>query len=135
MKKLIILAVAIFASGLVSGLYAQNEDKQPSPEEVAAKEVKTLTEYLKLSEAQEFYVDSIITHDYVALKAAIDDLQASGRQDIEIYKQTKEQWTNKMCASLKKVLDDQQYIRYLKRIGKGKEYKKGKDGKYYKKVK
>ena len=33
--------------------------------------------------------------------------------------------------ALKKVLDDQQYIKYLRRIGKGKDYKKGKDGKFY----
>ena len=32
---------------------------------------------------------------------------------------------------MKKVLDEQQFIKYLKYMGKGKEYKKGKDGKYY----
>ena len=31
------------------------------------------------------------------------------------------------------ILDEQQYIGYLKGIGRGKEYKKGKDGLYYKK--
>ena len=33
--------------------------------------------------------------------------------------------------ALKKVLDEQQYIGYLRFIGKGKDYKKGKDGKWY----
>ena len=39
------------------------------------------------------------------------------------------------CAvwAMKGVLDEQQYIGYLKGIGRGKEYKKGKDGLYYKK--
>ena len=37
----------------------------------------------------------------------------------------------KTLDALKKVLDEQQYIGYLRYIGKGKDYKKGKDGKWY----
>ena len=33
--------------------------------------------------------------------------------------------------AFKGILDEQQYIKYLKYLGKGQEYKRGKDGKYY----
>jgi hypothetical protein len=47
------------------------------------------------------------------------------------YKTLSEKWMQKTFNALKGVLDEQQYIRYLKMMGKGKEYKKGKDGLYY----
>lgn len=130
MKKLFSIATLALLVLCASGAYAQ-EGKEKSPEEVAADELKSLKKYLTLTDAQEFYVDSILVHDYTCLQTAFNDLKASGRVDPEIYNQTKDQWTNKILAAMKKVLDEQQYIKYLRKIGKGKEYKKGKDGKYY----
>lgn len=130
MKKFFSIAVFLLVVLCASGAYAQ-EGKEMSPEEVVASELKSLKKYLALTDAQEFYVDSILMHDYTCLHAAFEDLKASGRVDPEIYNQTKDQWTNKILVAMKKVLDEQQYIKYLRKIGKGKDYKKGKDGKYY----
>ena len=63
--------------------------------------------------------------------AAMEDLQKSGMQDPETYRLVNEQWQKKNLDAMKKVLDEQQYIGYLRHIGKGKDYKKGKDGKWY----
>lgn len=133
-KYLIILAVTFFSlsSSLVN---AQGNREEKTPRQRAEDEVKALVKYLSLTEAQEFYVDSILVDNYEGLKNAADDLQKSGRNDYHIYKQTADLWENKRIEALKKVLDEQQFIKYLKRIGKGKEYKKGKDGKYYLKSK
>ena len=60
-------------------------------------------------------------------------MRNSGRQNADTYKHVSEKWLNKNLAAMKLVLDEQQYIMYLKRMGRGKEYKKGKDGLYYKK--
>lgn len=129
MRKFFAVALFVFI-GLASQAFAQ-EEKELSPEEVAEKEVKSLVPYLGLTESQEFYVDSILVHDYTALKEAFEDLKTSGRVDPEIYTQTKDLWTQKILDAMKKVLDEQQYIKYLKKVGRGKDYKKGKDGKYY----
>lgn len=129
MRKLFAVALFVFI-GLASQAFAQ-EEKEMSPEEVAEKEVKALIPYLGLSDSQEFYVDSILVHNYTGLKDAFEDLKTSGRVDPEIYNQTKDLWTQKILDAMKKVLDEQQYIKYLRKIGRGKEYKKGKDGKFY----
>ena len=131
MKKILVLAAIFFlALGTVSS-YAQYQEKQLTPEEVAEKDTKTLVKKLNLSDSQEFYVDSILRANYVGVMAAMEDLQKSGMQDPETFRNVSEQWQQKMIAAMKKVLDEQQYIMYLRHLGKGKDYKKGKDGKWY----
>ena len=65
------------------------------------------------------------------MKSDFENLQNSGMQEASTYQFLKDRWQKKTLEALKKVLDDQQYIKYLRRIGKGKEYKRGKDGKFY----
>lgn len=65
------------------------------------------------------------------MKSDFENLQTSGMQEASTYQFLKDRWEKKTLEALKKVLDDQQYIKYLRRIGKGKDYKKGKDGKFY----
>lgn len=131
MKKIFVLSAILFlALGTVTS-FAQHNEKQPTPEEIAEKDTKTLVKKLNLSDSQEFYVDSILTANYVGVMAAMEDLQKSGMQDPETYRLVNEQWQKKNLDAMKKVLDEQQYIGYLRHIGKGKDYKKGKDGKWY----
>lgn len=130
MKRITLLLIATIVLFSTNNAFAQDE-KEITPEEYAEKQVKTLTTKLELSESQEFYVDSILTTNFVALKKAIEDLQRSGMQDPQTYRKCNEMWQEKTIAAMKKVLDEQQFIKYLKYMGKGKEYKKGKDGKYY----
>lgn len=131
MKKIIVLSAIFFlALGTVSS-FAQNNEKQPTPEEIAERDTKTLAKKLNLTESQEFYVDSILTANYVGVMEAMEDLRKSGMQDPETYRKVNEQWQQKNLAAMKKVLDEQQYIGFLRHVGKGKDYKKGKDGKWY----
>ncbi|MBE6224856.1 MAG: hypothetical protein E7122_06485 [Bacteroidales bacterium] len=107
------------------------EQPEKSPEEMAIEEAERLEQELKLSGTQMFYVDSILRHDFVLMYEDVEALKQRGSQDMNTYKAVSEKWIQKICNALKPYLDEQQYIRYLKLIGKGKEYKKGKDGKYY----
>ncbi len=129
MKKIFVL-IAILFLGLGTA-FAQNGDKEPTMEELAERHTKDLVKKIGLSDSQEFYVDSILRTNYLGVKAALEDLQRSGRQEPDIYRHCRELWQQKSIDALKKVLDEQQYIGYLRYIGKGREYKKGKDGKWY----
>lgn len=114
-------------------LYAQEEQREKTPEELAAAEIKVLTDQLDLSQSQIFYVDSIMLSTFTNLDADIKNLRASGMQNVETYRAAGQKHLEACKKALQLVLDEQQYIKYLKYIGQGKEYKKGKDGKYYKK--
>lgn len=112
---------------------AQEQQHQKSPEEIAQMEVTHWESTLNLSPAQAFYVDSILNHNYKAMYDEIDKMRAMGMQSPETYRSVQGKWVEKNVVAMKSVLDEQQYIEYLKGIGRGKEYKKGKDGLYYKK--
>jgi len=128
----IIVTVSVLLSAVCAvPAFAQQQEKEKTPEEVAAAEVKAMVSELGLSESQEFFCDSILTHNYTCMKSDFENLQSSGMQEANTYQFLKDRWQKKTLEALKKVLDDQQYIKYLRRIGKGKDYKKGKDGKFY----
>ena len=130
--KLFFIAAAVLLSAVSAvPAFAQQQEKEKTPEEVAAAEVKAMVKELQLSDAQEFYCDSILTHNYISMKSDFENLQKSGMQEASTYQFLKDRWQKKTLEALKKVLDEQQYIKFLRRIGKGREYKKGKDGKYY----
>ena len=106
------------------------DQQQENPEEIAIKMANRLETDLKLNSTQLFYVDSILRHNYTEMFADIDEARSRGSQDQQTYKTISDKWMQKTYDAMKAVLDEQQYIRYLKMMGKGKEYKKGKDGLY-----
>lgn len=114
-----------------NSLFAQQQEEEKSPEEMAIIEADKLEKQLLLSGSQLFYVDSILRHNYMALSDDMNALKERGSQDYNSYTTTREKWIQKTIDAFKVVLDEQQYIKYLKYLGKGQEYKKGKDGKYY----
>ena len=132
MKAFVKYFIVAIILAIPSFVYGQQQPEK-SPEEIATEEAAVLEKDLKLSASQAFFVDSILCHNYRGLFDEYEDMRNSGRQNADTYKHVSEKWLNKNLAAMKLVLDEQQYIMYLKRMGRGKEYKKGKDGLYYKK--
>ena len=130
MKHTLAMLLAIAALFIFSPLSAQ-EQPQKSPEEMAIEEADKLEKELMLNGAQLFYVDSVLRANFLGLQEDMEILKGRGSEDFDAYKNTQEKWIQKTIASFKGILDEQQYIKYLRYLGRGKEYKKGKDGKYY----
>ena len=130
MKHTLAMLLAIAALFIFSPLAAQ-EQPQKSPEEMAIEEADKLEKELMLNGAQLFYVDSVLRANFLGLQEDMEILKGRGSEDFDAYKNTQEKWIQKTIASFKGILDEQQYIKYLRYLGRGKEYKKGKDGKYY----
>lgn len=130
MKNTLTLLFAFAALFIFSPLAAQQQPEK-SPEEFAIEEADRLGQELKLNGTQMFYVDSILRANFIGLQEDMDKLKDRGSEDYDTYTVTREKWIQKTIDSFKGILDEQQYIKYLKYLGKGKEYKKGKDGKYY----
>jgi hypothetical protein len=112
-------------------LSAQQQPEQKSPEEMAIDEANKLEKELMLNGAQLFYVDSTLRNNFMGLSDDMQALRTRGSQDMNSYNTIREKWINKTMEAFKGILDEQQYIKYLKYLGKGQEYKKGKDGKYH----
>lgn len=129
--------ILIFLSVLFlsPSLYAQQqEEKQKTPEEIAAEQTNKIEIDLKLEPHQTFYVDSILSRNYRGLTDEIEQMKKSGAQEYVLYKQIQEKWTAKIDSALHKVLTEEQWYKYLKNQGKLKKEKK-KDKKDKKKEK
>ena len=74
MRRIFIATLLFLVAGTLCS-YAQYQDKELSMEEIAEKHTKDLVKKINLSEAQEFYVDSILRTNYVGMKDALDDLK------------------------------------------------------------
>lgn len=127
-------AAALFFASVVCFLFAQapvfaQQQAPPTPEEqekqlteYIQKEVDKLETILKLEDWQVFYVDSILTHDYHALQAEMNEYSSSKVSNYDIYSQTRDKWNERMYNSMHKVFNDEQWAKYLKN-GAGREKK------------
>lgn len=115
MKKILfaLLSMLFFVS---VNAYAQEqgEQKQPTPEEMAAKEADRLADLLKLEYWQVFYVDSTLQHDYAAWQEEVKKLQAARVDNYDLYTITSDKWMEQIDKTYKKLFAPQQWAAYLK---------------------
>ena len=69
---------------------------------------------LDLEDWQTFYVDSILTHDYEALRLELRALQTAKMSSTDVYQQVQDKWAEQIYVSLQKVFDEKQWQKYLK---------------------
>ena len=137
MKRTIrtIIMTLTAAAGLTAAVpaLAQDDKKQPTMEELAAKEADRLGELLDLEDWQIFYVDSTLQHDYNALDQEMKQLQGAkvGRSDLYISVQDK--WMDRIEESYQRFFTEEQWAKYLKsgaaRARKAREKRKAKSAK------
>ena len=96
--------------------------QQPQGEEEQVKQMReaidaTVENYeklLDLEDWQTFYVDSILTHDYDALRLELRGLQAAKMSNADVYQQVQDKWAEQVYVAMQKVLDEKQWEKYLK---------------------
>lgn len=118
MKKPLSLFVAAFCGASV---LAQSPQAPRTPEQEEKdfynnimEEVDRLSSTLALEDWQTFYVDSILTADYMGMRAAMKRLQDSKVSNTDIYIATQDEWTEKIYQAVCGVLNEEQLKKYLK---------------------
>lgn len=133
--RLAVIAIALFSANNLLAQQQQQEPPKMDPIEMASEFTEKLITELELNSTQAFYVDSVLQVNYTGLIDEFEEMKSRGSQDGNSYKAVSDKWEEKNVAAFRLIMDEQQVIKYLRLMGKGKEYKKGKDGKYYKKEK
>lgn len=133
--RLAVIAIALFSANNLLAQQQQQEPPKMDPIEMASEFTEKLITELELNSTQAFYVDSVLQVNYTGLIDEFEAMKSRGSQDGNSYKAVSDKWEEKNVAAFRLIMDEQQVIKYLRLMGKGKEYKKGKDGKYYKKEK
>ena len=96
--------------------------QQPQSEEEERKQLRqvidqTVASYetqFGLEDWQSFYVDSILTHDYEALRIELKSLRDAKVSNADIYQVTQDKWAEQVYVSLQKVFTEEQWNKYLK---------------------
>lgn len=115
MKKILISLLLLSIGSFVT--FAQNEDGRSDEEKLynlIEQRVGNLTENLGLDPAQEFYVDSIMLHDYTEMQAELNAMSKSRVSNADLYVQVQDKWMEKMFKEFEKLFTPEQWDKYLK---------------------
>ena len=78
------------------------------------KTVDNYTEQFDLEIWQTFYVDSILTHDYEAMRDELKGMQAAKLTNSDAYTRVQDKWAEQIYVALQKVFNEEQWAKYLK---------------------
>ena len=119
MKLFRILVSFALVIALMSFTARAQEQKSPEQQEKEMREAieKELDKYIRtldLDLAQEFYVDSILTHDYFAMREELMEKSRAKVSNSDVYVAIQDKWAERIYVAFRKVLDDGQWEKYLK---------------------
>ena len=109
--------LAVLAAFICWTSVAQDENKQPTPEEMAEKETERLEKALKLEDWQVFYVDSTLVHDYTAWMTELEGLRKARVENSDIYVSIQDKWMERIENAYRKFFTEEQWQEYLKQGG------------------
>ncbi len=116
--------ICLFSVLLLSGFsaFAQQNQKEPDIYLQAEQEADRLQLILDLEDWQTFYVDSTLKHDYPAMMAELEGLQAAKVSNVSLFQAVQDKWMEKIDAAYQKFFTEEQWKKYLK-SGAGKAQK------------
>ena len=125
MKIRVILILLL--AGLSFTAFAQTpEEEQKKQEkqfdEFIAKTIEKYEELLDLEDWQVFYMDSIYTHDMKEMTKEISELGSNNVTNPSLYYVIQDKWAEAIYNAMHKILDEQQWTKYLK-MGAAREKK------------
>lgn len=107
-------SLMLFAAPCAFAQQQDPEKEEKDLQEAIEKELESLTSRLALEDWQVFYVDSIMNHDYRALREELKALNAQKVGNIGTYQQVQDKWAEKMYAEYKKLFTPEQWDKYNK---------------------
>lgn len=118
MKKALILLLLYFSAAIAGRAQQQQpltpEQKEKQFYEAIQKQVDDYAENLNLEDWQIFYADSILTHNLVELSKEYETQSKNKVSDSSIYMLIQDTWMEKTYQAFKKILNEEQWKKYLK---------------------
>ena len=123
MKFFVTLAILLVPLGLFAQQQQMSDEEQEKKLfENIEHEVENYTNTLDLEDWQVFYVDSILTHDYFAMRDELKELNRAKVSNVDLFMAARDRWNERIYQALGKVFNEEQWAKYLK-AGAGKEKK------------
>lgn len=118
MKFYRLLSIFALITVITAGLWAQNppqskEEQEKQLLEYIDKEVQHLSTMLDLEYWQEFYVDSILTHNHTAMMEELTQMQRAKVENADLYKSVQEKWAEKTDNAFNAIFTEKQWKKYM----------------------
>lgn len=115
-------AIKIFWIGALLLLPLWAGAQQPQSEEEELKQMREMidrtvdnyTSLLELDDWQIFYVDSILTHDYEAMRQEVKGMRDAKMTNTDGYQRVQDKWAEQVYNAFQKVFNEEQWAKYLK---------------------
>ena len=112
--KYFCLALALALSVPLMAQQQSPEDQEKKLRESIETMLEKYEQTLELEYWQVFYLDSIMTHDYGAMMKELESKSKAKVENSDIYIQVQDKWNEQMYNSFRKVLNEEQWKKYLK---------------------
>lgn len=112
--KYFCLALALALSVPLMAQQQSPEDQEKKLRESIETMLEKYEQTLELEYWQVFYLDSIMTHDYGAMMKELESKSKAKVENSDIYIQVQDKWNEQMYISFRKVLNEEQWNKYLK---------------------
>ena len=91
-----------------------DEEELKQLREAVDRQVDNYTNILKLEDWQVFYLDSILTHDFDAMRLELKELRDAKISNNDAYTRAQDKWAEQIYNSLQGVFNEEQWAKYLK---------------------
>ena len=102
------------------------QEPEKTPEQLASEQADRLQKDLDLADHQVFYIDSVLQYNFTGLTKEMEDMRKAGMQSRDSYMNVQKKWGMKTEEAFEKILDNNQFLKYLKLSGRYRDYKKRK---------
>lgn len=113
-KYFAICAILAIPSSLFGQETLTKEERERKLNEEIERSIEIYQESLNLEDWQVFYLDSIFHHDYSAMAAEMEQMQKRGISNINLFTAVQDNWMEQIFISVKKILNGEQWAKYLK---------------------
>lgn len=112
--KYFVIVLALFLALPLSAQQQAPKDPQKQLRESIDQSLEKYERTLELEGWQLFYMDSIMTHDYSAMMAEMEDISKAKVENTDLYMQIQDRWNEKIYNAFRGVLNEEQWNKYLK---------------------
>lgn len=112
--KYFVIVLALFLALPLSAQQQAPKDPQKQLRESIDQSLEKYERTLELEGWQLFYMDSIMTHDYSAMMAEMEDISKAKVENTDLYMQIQDRWNEKIYNAFHGVLNEEQWNKYLK---------------------
>ena len=114
-KKIFGITILLLLPLWLGAQVPQNDEEELKQlREAVDRQVDNYTNLLKLEDWQVFYLDSILTHDFDAMRLELKDLRDAKISNSDAYSRAQDKWAEQIYNSLQSVFNEEQWAKYLK---------------------